>query len=110
MPVRALIEPSEVPPKDVGSKGIVAFAAIPVGNELERHKRVCEAFKATLIDQNHLKPNVPLSRQMITFWPVTNKNTLEAAHADCSYLTANYDLKSGLDAILDADRLKSGLK
>lgn len=109
LPVRALIEPSEVPPREVAAYGIVAFSALPIGSEINRYKFVCEAFKATLISQSDLPPNTALSEQMITFWPIKDKKKAEAAKMDCGYLVPSYDLKTGLDAIHDADPKNNNL-
>ena len=103
LPVRALIEPSEVPPREVPAYGIVAFSALPIGSETARYKFTCEAFKATLIPQSDLPPHTKLSEQMITFWPVRDKQKPQAIKMDCDYLVPSYDLKTGLDAIHDAD-------
>jgi hypothetical protein len=108
-PVRALIEPQEVPPREVGAYGLVAFTSMALPSEIERHKFVCEAFKATLIPQDQLPKSIPLSEQMISYWPVRNKRSSEALALDCTFLIAQYDLKTGLDAINDADKKKTGL-
>lgn len=107
--VRALIDPNETPPRDVAGYGIVAFTTRPAPHDVERYKMICEAYKATLMSQADLPPNTPLSDQMITFWPVTNKSTPDAIRADCSYLVNNYALRVGLDAIQDADKRKEAL-
>jgi hypothetical protein len=107
--VRALIEPAEMPPREVAGYGIVAFTTLPVSNDVERYKTVCEAYKATLMSQAELPPNTPLSAQMVTYWPIGKKNTPEAQRADCPHLVANYALRLGLDAIADADKKKEGL-
>ena len=96
-------------PRDVAGYGLVAFTTRPVPQDIERYKLICEAFKATLISQNELPPNTPLSEQMITFWPITDKSTPEAQRTDCSYLVNNYALRLGLDAIQDADKQKEAL-
>ena len=70
---------------------------------------VCEAYKATLMSQSDLPPDTPLSAQMITYWPIGNKNTPEAQRADCAHLVANYAIRLGLEAIADADKKKEGL-
>ena len=102
--VRALIEPPEMPPRDGVGYGIVAFTTRPLSHDIERYKSVCEAYKATLISVLELPPNTPPSEQMVTYWPITNKNTPEAQRADCPYLVSNYALRLGLDAIQDADK------
>jgi hypothetical protein len=107
--VRALIEPAEMPPRELGGYGIVAFTTRPLPQDVERYKSVCEAYKATLMSQGELPPNTPLSAQMITYWPITNKNTPEAQRADCAHLVSNYALRLGLDAIQDADKQNEGL-
>jgi hypothetical protein len=107
--VRALIEPAEMPPRDVAGYGIVAFTTRPLAYDIERDKAVCEAYKATLTSVSELPLNTPPSEQMITYWPVTNKNTPEAQRADCAHLVANYALRLGLDAIQDADKRNEGL-
>ena len=76
--VRALIEPAEMPPREVAGYGIVAFTTRLLPHDVERYKHICEAYKATLTSQAELPPNEPLSEQMITYWPITNKNTPEA--------------------------------
>jgi hypothetical protein len=106
--VRALIEPAEMPPRQLAGYGIVAFTTRPQANDMERYKSVCEAYKATLMSQAELPPNTPLAEQMITYWPITNKNTAEAQRADCPHLVTNYALRLGLDAIQDADKKKEG--
>ncbi|MBB2964741.1 hypothetical protein [Methylobacterium sp. R2-1] len=103
IPVRALIEPVEMPPQAVAAYGMVAFTGKPLPNEVARAKFVCEAMKSTLIPQPELAPSTPLSSQMITYWPITNKNKPEADSWKCDYLVENYHLKTGLDAITDAD-------
>jgi hypothetical protein len=108
-PVRALIEPAEIPPREVAGYGLIAFSSMPLPQHIDRYKFVCEAFKATLIPQDQLPRNVPLSQQMITFWPIRNKNTAEALRFDCHHLVSNYDLKTALDAINDADKQKERL-
>jgi hypothetical protein len=107
--VRALIEPAEMPPREVAGYGIVAFTTRPLPHDVERYKHICEAYKATLTSQTELPPNAPLSEQMITYWPIANKNTPEARRGDCPYLVSNYALRLGLDAIQDADKKKEGL-
>jgi hypothetical protein len=106
--VRALIEPAEMPPREVAGYGVVAFTTLPVSHDLERYKTVCEAYKATLMSQAELPPNTPLSAQMVTYWPIGKKNTPEAQRADCPHLVSNYALRLGLDAIADADKKKEG--
>ncbi|MGA7490363.1 MAG: hypothetical protein WBW74_25865 [Xanthobacteraceae bacterium] len=107
--VRALIEPAEMPPRELAGYGIVAFTTRPLPHDIERYKAVCEAYKATLMAQDELPPDTPLSEQMITYWPIGKKNTPEAQRADCTHLVTNYALRLGLDAIQDADRQKEGL-
>jgi hypothetical protein len=107
--VRALIEPAEMPPREVAGYGIVAFTTRPLPHDVERYEHVCEAYKATLTSQAELPPNTPLSEQMITYWPIANKNTPEARRVDCPHLLSNYALRLGLDAIQDADKQKEGL-
>ena len=107
--VRALIEPAEMPPREVAGYGIVAFTTRPQRHDVERYKAVCEAYKATLISQAELPPDTPLSEQMITYWPIVDKNTPEARLADCQHLIANYALRLGLDAIQDADKKQERL-
>jgi hypothetical protein len=104
-PVRALIEPGEKPPREVGAFGVVAFSSLPLPSEVDRYKFVCEAFKATLIPQEDLSADTPLAEQMVTYWPIRNKFTEEAKRADCAHMVTTYDLKTGLDAIHDADKL-----
>jgi hypothetical protein len=107
--VRALIEPREMPPREVAGYGIVAFTTLALSHDVERYKSVCEAYKATLMSQADLPPDTPLSAQMITYWPIGNKNTPEAQRADCAHLVANYAIRLGLEAIADADKKKEGL-
>jgi hypothetical protein len=107
--VRALIEPTEMPPREVAGYGIVAFTTRPQPHDVERYKTICEAYKATLPSQAELPPDTPLSEQMITYWPIVDKNTPEARRADCPHLVANYALRLGLDAIKDADKKKERL-
>ena len=107
--VRALIEPREMPPREVAGYGIVAFTTLALSHDVERYKSVCEAYKATLMSQSDLPPDTPLSAQMITYWPIGNKNTPEAQRADCAHLVANYAIRLGLEAIADADKKKEGL-
>src|SRR4029079_16655814 len=76
--VRALIEPKEMPPREVAGYGIVAFTTLALSHDVERYKSGCEAYKATLMSQSDLPPDTPLSAQMITYWPIGNKNTPEA--------------------------------
>jgi hypothetical protein len=102
--VRALIEPAEMPPREGVGYGLVAFTTRPLPHDIERYKSICEAYKATLVSVPELPPNTPPSEQMITYWPITNKNTAEAQRADCPYLASNYALRLGLDAIQDADK------
>ena len=107
--VRALIEPREMPPREVAGYGIVAFTTLALSHDVERYKSVCEAYKATLMSQSDLPSDTPLSAQMITYWPIGNKNTPEAQRADCAHLVANYAIRLGLEAIADADKKKEGL-
>ena len=93
--VRALIEPAEMPPREVAGYGIVAFATRPLPHDVQRYKSVCEAYKAALISEAELPANTPLSVQMITYWPIANKSTPEARRADCSHLVSNYALRLG---------------
>jgi len=102
--VRALIEPAEMPPRDGVGYGIVAFTTRPLSHDIERYKAICEAYKATLISVLELPANTPPSEQLVTYWPITNKNTPEAQRADCPHLVANYALRLALDAIQDADK------
>jgi hypothetical protein len=104
VPVRALAEPAEMPPRGVGAYGVVAFVTMPLPHQVRRHRAVCEAFKATLIPQERVARDTPLSSQMITFWPIADKSTPEARQLDCAHLIGHYDLKTGLDAVRDADR------
>jgi hypothetical protein len=93
-----------MPPREGVGYGIVAFTTRPLSHDIERYKSICEAYKATLISVPELLPNTPPSEQMVTYWPITNKNTPEAQRADCPYLVSNYALRLGLDAIQDADK------
>jgi hypothetical protein len=106
--VRALIAPEEMPPREVAGYGLVAFTTRPQPHDVERYKLICEAYKATLTSQEELPRDTPLSEQMITYWPILDKNTPEARRADCPHLVANYALRLGLDAIQDADKKKEG--
>jgi hypothetical protein len=107
--VRALIEPGDMPPREVAGYGIVAFTTRPLPHDVERYKAVCEAYKATLMAQSELPADTPLSEQMITYWPIAKKDTPEAQRGDCAHLVANYALRLGLEAIDDADKQKEGL-
>jgi hypothetical protein len=102
--VRALIEPAEMPPRDGVGYGIVAFTTRALSHDMERYQAICEAYKATLISANELPPNTPPAEQMVTYWPISNKNTPEAQRADCPHLVSNYALRLALDAIQDADK------
>lgn len=106
--VRALIEPGDMPPREVAGYGIVAFTTRPLPHDVERYKAVCEAYKATLMAQSELPANTPLSEQMITYWPIAKKDMPEARRGDCAHLVANYALRLGLEAIDDADKQKEG--
>jgi hypothetical protein len=106
--VRALIEPGDMPPREVAGYGIVAFTTRPLPHDIDRYKSICEAYKATLLAQSELPANTPLSEQMITYWPIAKKDTPEARRTDCAHLVANYALRLGLDAIEDADKQKEG--
>jgi hypothetical protein len=107
--VRALIEPAEMPPRELAGYGVVAFTTRALPHDIERYKSVCEAYKATLMAQDELPPDTPLAEQMITYWPIAKKSTPQAQRADCAHLVANYALRLGLDAIRDADKQKEGL-
>lgn len=107
--VRALIEPAEMPPREVAGYGIVAFTTRPMENDIERYKLICEAYKATLMAQSELPAGTPLSEQMITYWPITDKNAPDAQRGDCTHLVSNYALRLGLDAIQDADKQHESL-
>lgn len=107
--VRALIEPADMPPREVAGYGVVAFTTRPLPHDIARYKSVCEAYKAALISEAELPPDTPLSVQMITYWPIANKSTPEARRADCTHLVSNYALRLGLDAIQDADKQKEEL-
>lgn len=108
-PVRALIEPADMPPRGVAGYGIVAFTTRSLPQNNGRDKFVCEAFKAALVAQDELPSGTPLTEQMVTFWPVLNKSTPQALKVDCAHLIENYALQLGLDAIADADKLKERL-
>ena len=107
--VRALIEPAEMPPRELAGYGVVAFTTRALPHDIERYKAVCEAYKATLMAQDELPSNTPLAEQMITYWPIANKKTPEAQRADCTHLVTNYALRLGLEAVQDADKRKEGL-
>jgi hypothetical protein len=107
--VRALIEPAEMPPRELAGYGVVAFTTRALPHDVERYKSVCEAYKATLMAQAELPPDTPLSQQMITYWPIAKKTTPEAQRANCAHMVANYALRLGLDAVQDADKQKEGL-
>lgn len=109
IPVRALIEPGDMPPRAVAAYGIVAFTGKPLPSEVARAKFVCEAMKSTLVPQPELEPNTPLSAQMITYWPIYVKDELDAIAWNCDHLVDKYHLKTGLDAITDADVKKERL-
>jgi len=42
----------------------------PQPHDVERYKTICEAYKANLPSQTELLPDIPLSEQMITYWPI----------------------------------------
>jgi hypothetical protein len=107
--VWALLEPADTLPRQVAGYGIVAFTTRPVPLDVQRYKAVCEAYKATLLSQAELPPDTPLSEQMITYWPIANKNTPEARRADCAHMVSNYALRLGIEAIRDADKQTEGL-
>lgn len=108
-PVRALIEPAEMPPRGVAGYGVVAFTTRSLPQSSGRDKSVCEAFKAALIAQDELPSGTPLTEQMVTFWPILNKSTPQALQTDCAHLVENYALRLGLEAIADADKLGESL-
>ncbi len=108
-PVRALIEPAEMPPREVAGYGIVAFTTRPLPEDVARYTAICEAYKAVLMAQDELPANTPLSEQMVTYWPVLDKNTPEARRGDCAHLVSTYALRLGFDAIEDADKRHEGL-
>lgn len=102
--VRDFIEPNEIPPKDVGAYGMVAFTHKPTSTTRQRLTFFCEAFLSTLPRRQSLPASVPVSRLMITYWPVERRDARKLVRGDCGYLTDSYDLVSGLQAIRDADR------
>jgi hypothetical protein len=55
VPVWTLLQPADIPPRDVAGYGLVAFPSKALPTEVNRHKAVCEAFKAALIPQTDLR-------------------------------------------------------
>ncbi len=97
-PVRAFLPGASIPPPGLGAYGMVALKAKPTPSTAARLQMLCQAFLASLPPQSSLPASVPLSAQMVTFWPT------EAGPdpASCPELLSRYDLWAGLSAIHDA--------
>jgi hypothetical protein len=103
-PVRDFIEPDEIPPEGVGAYGMVAFSHKPTSTTRERFTFVCEAFLSTLPQRQSLPTSVPISQQMITYWPIEERKPERIAAGDCDYMIDKYHLFSGLESIQDVGR------
>src|SRR5581483_5880158 len=88
--VRGLIEPAEMPPREVAGYGIVAFTTRPIPEDLTRNLAICEAYKAALMSESELPADTPRSEEMITYWPILDKTKAEAQRGDCRHLVENY--------------------
>jgi hypothetical protein len=98
-PVSAFLPAGAIPPPGVAAYGIIAFTALPTDASRDRLTKVCLSYLATLPFQNSLPDSVPLSDQMITFWPT---RATPPPDPNCSWLIDNYDLFGGVSAIQDA--------
>jgi hypothetical protein len=98
-PVRAFLPAGQIPPAGVGAYGVLAFNALPTDASRARLKKVCGSYLATLPSQAAIPTSIPLSEQMITFWPVHGN---PVPNPVCDWLLDNYDLFGGISAIQDA--------
>jgi hypothetical protein len=64
---------------------------------------VCAAFLASLPAQRDLPPQIAVSQQMLTIWPVDNPDASAHGKPDCDTILDHYDLFGGQSAIADAE-------
>ena len=102
-PARIFLGAADIPPAGVGAYGVVALKARPTGASRARLGMVCAAFLASLPAQRDLPPQIAVSQQMLTIWPVDNPDASAHGKPDCDTILDHYDLFGGQSAIADAE-------
>jgi hypothetical protein len=114
---RAFAGPRQYPPTQFEAYGIIAFQALPFDtDETNRYVNICRGYLAAvprakiLLDQG-----IPLSKQMITVWPLDNarlsgelNNTNQDPSLMCRKAVFAIDIASSRNAILNARLTKPG--
>lgn len=114
---RAFAGPGQYPPTQFAAYGIVAFHSLPFDtDETNRYLNICRGYLAAVPRaKNLLDQGVPLSKQMVTVWPLDNARLageLNLSNQDpgliCRKAVSAIDIASSRNAILTARLTKPG--
>ena len=116
-PSRMFIGTHQFPPENFLAYGILAFPQRATPESRQRHLMICNAYISALPHFTELK-GVPLSRQMVTVWPVENNTLATKIDIDtprnkvCEIAVDHYGLvlaKSALNDAANAETMEKGL-
>ena len=114
---RAFAGPRQYPPTQFAAYGIVAFQSLPFDtDETNRYVNICRGYLATVPRaKNLLDQGIPLSKQMVTVWPLDNarlSDKLNTTDQDpsliCRKAVLAIDIASSRNAIVNARLTKPG--
>ena len=114
---RAFAGPRQYPPTQFAAYGIVAFQSLPFDtDETNRYVNICRGYLAAVPRaKNLLDQGIPLSKQMVTVWPLDNarlSDKLNITDQDpsliCRKAVLAIDVASSRNAIVNARLTKPG--
>lgn len=114
---RAFAGPGQYPPTQFAAYGIVAFQSLPFDiDETNRYLNICRGYLAAIPRaKNLLDQGIPLSKQMVTVWPLDNARyagELNISNQDlsviCRKAVSTIDISTSRNAILNARLTKPG--
>ena len=114
---RAFAGPRQYPPTQFAAYGIVAFQSLPFDtDETNRYVNICRGYLAAVPRaKNLLDQGIPLSKQMVTVWPLDNarlSDKLNITDQDpsliCRKAVLAIDIASSRNAIVNARLTKPG--
>jgi hypothetical protein len=92
-----------------GAFGMVAFTSRPVAQTRQRFELVCELFNSQFATAEEAEAmNVPMSRRIITFWPVQNASAQKSWISECDKMVTYYDVNAAKNAVDIAEQVAQG--
>jgi hypothetical protein len=104
---RVFAGPTQYPPENFASYGIISFPSRASIHDIDRHLMICNAHVTALTHSNELL-SVPAKEQMITVWPINSdkiSSTLNRPldNSICDQAVKNYGLLLAQKALKEAE-------